>query len=294
MFSRAVPIAAGFTRPVVISSRTVKGECRSTIGACVVVNAQGWVLTAGHLLEIIIRHQESARRYQGYRGKVVQFHRDMAADKRFRKKGVRTFERPSDAAVCNHSVWWGVDGARLVDAKLASATDLALGRLDPFDPATVPRYPVFKNPAAGHTPGRSLCKLGFPFHPIVPEYHEDADAFRLPPGSVPLPAVPLDGIFTRVVKRWGPWSGEGGPSLFIETSTPSLQGQMGGPVFDSEAVVWGIQSHTTHHPLGLQPRVPGGGPGQVEHQFLNTGLAVHAGVIRRFLDSEGIDYRRAA
>ena len=38
-------------------------------------------------------------------------------------------------------------------------------------------------------------------------------------------------------------------------------------------------------------RVPGGAAGEVEHQFLNTGLAVHAAVIRRFLDAEGIEYR---
>ena len=37
MFSKAVPIAAGFTRPMVISSRTTQGACAGTIGAYVVV-----------------------------------------------------------------------------------------------------------------------------------------------------------------------------------------------------------------------------------------------------------------
>ena len=41
MFSEAVPIAAGFTRPMVISSRTAQGACSATIGACVVVNREG-------------------------------------------------------------------------------------------------------------------------------------------------------------------------------------------------------------------------------------------------------------
>ncbi|MCY4349503.1 MAG: hypothetical protein OXC25_06630, partial [Thiotrichales bacterium] len=131
MFSKAVPIAAGFTRPMVISSRTTGGECSSTIGAYVVVNRDGWILTAGHLLDIVRQHQESARRYQGYRGNVVEFQRDLAADKRFRKKGVRTFHRPGGLSVRNHSVWWGVDGARLVDARLMPAADLALGRIEP-------------------------------------------------------------------------------------------------------------------------------------------------------------------
>ena len=41
MFSKAVPIAAGFTRPVVISSRTTQGACAGTIGAYVVANRAG-------------------------------------------------------------------------------------------------------------------------------------------------------------------------------------------------------------------------------------------------------------
>ena len=291
MFSKAVPIAAGFTRPVVISSRTMQGACAGTIGAYVVVNPGGWILTAGHLLDIVRKQQDSARRHAGYRGNVVEFHRDVAADKRYRKKGVRTFHKPAESSVRNHSVWWGVDGVRLVEARIVPAADLALGRLEPFDPKSVPQYPVWKDPSRGVAPGRSLCKLGFPLHRIVPVYDEKANTFTLPEGSVPLPLFPLEGMFTRVVNTRAPGSGDGEPSAFIETSTPSLLGQMGGPVFDAQAVVWGIQSHTMHHALGFHPPVPGGAAGQVEHQFLNTGLAVHAAVIRRLLDAEGIECR---
>ena len=259
MFSKAVPIASGFTRPVVLSSRTPQGECQSTIGACVVLNAGGWILTAGHLLEIVRQHQESVRRHQGYRDNVVEFQRDTAADKRFRKKGVRTFHRPSTASVRSHSVWWGADGMRLVEAKVLPAADLALGRLEPFDPASVARYPVLKDPSRDYTPGRSLCKLGFPFQRIVPVYDEEANTFTLPSGAVPLAMFPLDGMFTRIVNARAPGSAEGEMSPFIETSSPTLIGQMGGPVFDGEALVWGIQSHTMHHPLGFHPPIPGGG-----------------------------------
>ena len=290
MFSRAVAVAAGFTRPMVISWRTAKGECASTVGAYVVVNRAGWILTAAHLLDIVRRHQDSARRYEGYRGNVIEFHRDIAADKRYRRKGVRTFHQPAVESVRNHSVWWGADMVRLVEARTVVAADLALGRLDPFDPGAVARYPVFKDPSRDHVPGRSLCKLGFPLHRIEPVYDEKANTFTLPEGSVPLPMLPLEGMFTRVVNTRAPGSGAGDPSAFIETSSPSLIGQMGGPVFDAEAVVWGIQSHTVHHALGFHPPVPGGVAGQVEHQFLNTGLAVHTGVVRSLLDAEGIEY----
>ncbi|MCY4451983.1 MAG: trypsin-like peptidase domain-containing protein [Immundisolibacterales bacterium] len=291
MFSKAVPIAAGFTRPMVISSRTAQGACTGAIGACVVVNREGWILTAGHLLELVRAHQESALRHAGYRGNVVEFHRDIAADRRFRRRGVPTLQKPAEASVRNHSVWWGIDGARLVEARVMPAADLALGRLEPFDPASVERYPVWRDPSRVDGPGRSLCKLGFPLHRIEPVFDEKANTFNLPAGSVPLPLFPLEGMFTRVVNTRAPGSGDGEPSAFIETSPPSLLGQLGGPLFDADAVVWGVQSHTMHHALGFRPPVPDGRAGQVEHQFLNTGLAVHAAVIRRLLDAEGIEYR---
>ncbi len=291
MFSKAVPVAAGYTRPMVISSRSAEGHCGSIIGAYIVLNRDGWILTAGHLLDILRRQQESARRRAGYRENVVEFQSDLAADKRFRRQGVRSFHPPKQSAVANHSVWWGVDGVELVVAKVRPAADLALCRLDPFDPDSVARFPVIKSPSRGYTPGRSLCNLGFPLHKIEPIYDEQTDTFSLPPGSVPLPMLPLDGMFMRVVNKRGPNGAEGESSDFIELSSPSLIGQMGGPVFDAEAVVWGIQSHTVHYPLGFSPPVPGGPKGQVAHQFLNTGLAVHAEVIRRFLDDEGIEYQ---
>ena len=292
MFSKAVSVACGFTRPVVLSSRTSDGDCQSTIGACVVLNDECWILTAGHLLEIVRQHRDSALRHQGYRDNVVEFQRDTTADKRFRKRGVRTFHRPATASVRHHSVWWGTDHMRLVEAKVNPAADLALGRLEPFDPTTVPHFPVIKDPSRDYAPGRSLCKLGFPFQHIVPVYDEATNAFTLPPGSVPLAMFPLEGMFTRIVDTRAPGSGEGETSPFIETSSPTLIGQMGGPVFDRDARVWGIQSHTMHYPLGFHPPVPGGGQGQVEHQFLNVGLAVHARVIVQLLDTEGVAYRR--
>lgn len=291
MFTKALQLAANFTRPLVISSRTVEGNCRSAIGAYIVLNSDGWILTAGHLLNMIGEQQESARRYRGYRGNVVEFQRDAVADKRFRKKGVRTFEKPAGASIRNHSVWWGVDEVKLVEAKLAQAADLGIGRLEPFDPESIGHYPVVKDPAKDYLPGRSLCKLGFPFHSIQPEYDEERNAFTLPPGSVPLPFFPLEGMFTRIVNTRMPGTGEGDLSPFIETSSPVLVGQMGGPLFDTDGVLWGVLSHTAHHPLGFQPPVPGARRGQTVHQFLNTGLAVHATVIRGLLDSEGVSYQ---
>ena len=38
MFAKAFTIAAGYTRPVVVSSRRVNGGCQSSVGAYIIIN----------------------------------------------------------------------------------------------------------------------------------------------------------------------------------------------------------------------------------------------------------------
>ena len=293
MFSEACAVASRFTLPVVISSRTAKDECRSTIGACIVVNREGWVLTAAHLIDVIQKQSESAQTHRGYRSDVRNMEHDIASDTPYRKARVRTFKRPASNTVTDHSVWWGRDGAQLLDVKLLPASDLALGRLEPFDPGEMVRYPVFKNPAHNYTPGRSLCRLGFPFHEITPHYDNEKKAFVLPPGSVPPPLFPIEGMLTRVLLTSMAGADSDAQSKFIETSSPGLLGQSGGPIFDTGGVVWGLQSHVRHYPLGFSPPVPGGAKGQVEHQFLNVGVGIHAEPILGLLEEQGVAHQRS-
>ena len=63
-----------------------------------------------------------------------------------------------------------------------------------------------------------------------------------------------------------------------------------GLYFDQAGRVWGIQSRTTHLPLGFSPPVPGGAKNAVEHQFLNVGWAVHPEVVQAFLKENGVKF----
>jgi len=301
MFANAYRIASAFTLPVVISSRLQSGECAGAVGACVVVNRDGWVLTAAHLVAEIMRQQRSAGRHRAHQSDIRQVEQDTTADKRFRKSKVRTLARPVADSVKNHSTWWGRDGVQLRDAVMQPGADLALGRLQPFDPDSIAHYPVFKEPGGDYAPGRSLCKLGFPFHRVKPVFDERRQSFVLPPGTLPMPLFPIEGIFTRVVISAMPQAGKGGqsapgePGKFIETSSPGLVGQSGGPVVDTDGVVWALQSHTRHYALGFSPPAPGREKGQAhkEHQFLNVGLGVHAESILNLMNSRGVAYQSA-
>ena len=60
MFAKAVGVAFKFTRPLVLSAVTHRGEATTSMGSLVIVNKDGWVLTAFHMLKTA-QHAEASR-----------------------------------------------------------------------------------------------------------------------------------------------------------------------------------------------------------------------------------------
>ena len=58
------------------------------------------------------------------------------------------------------------------------------------------------------------------------------------------PTFPIDGIITRLIIQHNRLGG-------IEMSTPGLRGQSGGPLFDANGIIYGMQSSTRHLHLGF-------------------------------------------
>ncbi len=104
-----------------------------------------------------------------------------------------------------------------------------------------------------------------------------------------MPLFPLEGMFTRelILPTALGVSPPPFPLKMIETSSPGLRGQSGGPIFDLDGTIWAIQSMTAHLELGFTPRVQGVG---VEHQFLNVGMGVHVETILGLLNEAGVSY----
>jgi hypothetical protein len=245
MFRRAYDLVSRFTVPVVISQRALDGTVSCGVGAAVVVNEDGWIVTAAHLLEPALAHE---------RGELQ-----------------------------NVSYWFGFDGWAVSTWDAVPTADLAAGRLTGFDPGHVGGYPVFQTGELG--PGRSLCRLGFPFHAVGATFDETRGIFELEPGALPIPRFPNEGIMTRFLQA--PDAGTPYPVGFVETSSPGLRGQSGGPLFDPDGHVWGIQSRTNHVPLGFDPQIEAGGAIVTEHQFMNVGVATASETVLGLLQGLG-------
>jgi hypothetical protein len=283
MFVNACEIATQFTRPVIVSTRCVDGRVVTTLAAFVILNDQGWMATAAHVLDPVNKHRAdmvAVASYLSEKQSIMTAEKDM---NRLRSKVKRLDSKTPGDLAQNVSVWWASDTATAAEIyAYGDEIDIAVCRLDNFDPSTVGAFPTFKKPAELKS-GSSLVKIGFPFHEIRSTWDDSAQAFRIAPEAFPVPLFPIDGIVTRFAE--GPMSPDGLPVKLVETSSPGLLGQSGGPTLDTAGVVWAIQSRTLHHPLGFKAKTANR---DVERQFLNVGIGVHCETLQAIFDRHGI------
>lgn len=179
----------------------------------------------------------------------------------------------------------------LDDISVLPGADLAVGRLKPFDGSHMLRYPVLKNPKNLQC-GTSLCKLGYPFYQVSATFDQVTGSFALSLDAFSLPRFPFEGIYTRNLVV--PNSDYGGhPIKFLETSSPGLRGQSGGPIFDSQGTVWAIQSRTESLALDFNAKVIRDGREAEIPQFLNVGVGVHPELLTQFLRDKGVAFEES-
>jgi len=264
MFADAYDIAREYTRPVVISTRTWDGTVTSSLAAFVVLNEEGWFATAAHVLSAMFTARQHAEE--------IAAHKENPAGE------------PNPKWITNQSFWWGWDGISMTEVHVRAESDLAIGRLQPFEHGVVKAFPTIID--EGHLrPGTSLLRLGYPFHSLQATF--SGNQFQLPTGALPAPLFPIEGIYTRQIRVEGSIL-----PRFIETSSPGLLGQSGGPVVDIDGTLWGIQSRTHHLNLGFNPGLQKGDEIVEEHQFLNVGIAVHPNEILDLCAEKGVRVRR--
>ena len=271
MFTRAVRTASEFTFPYVGLRRRRCGQVHTSIGAFVILDAEGWAITSAHVVEEI-----------------------MAAEREC-TGGVADGATLPAGSCCDHAEIWALPNftetpPRLAEAIVRPLADLALVRFEPFDGAPIAGFPVLRDPAKHPIEqGMSVCRLGYPFHDISAEWSDSGHEFKLPPQAFPVPSFALDGMVARFHRVSAPDGSA--DATFIETSTPGLRGQSGGPLFDLQGRVCGIQSHTTHLDLGFDARYGLGDQTVTERQFLNVGAATHIADVLALLDEAKVKHR---
>ena len=287
MFANACRKAAGFTRPVVISRRYFDRSTDCGCGAFIVINDEGWIVTAAHLLSAYGRVQQDAEEIIEYYHTIHTIEQQDGVPMGERYEKIRSLpENPK--WITNLSYWWGADGVQLTDIRPLPEGDLVLGRLSPFDPETWAVYPVFKSPDELGV-GTALCKLGYPFQKVYATFREANNSFELGPSVRTLACFPLEGLYTRTLHAGE--SGDGRYAIkFLETSSPGLKGQSGGPILDANGTVWGVQSRTDNYAYGFVTRLEQDGTEVEQEQCVNLGIGIHPELLVAFLSDNGIRF----
>lgn len=286
MFQTAVQLAEGYTRPVIISAREVSGRVTCGVGAFVVLNTEGWVLTACHILEVLRKADQDAAKIAEREQKESAIVADASLTPGQRKSKIRKLAH-DQTWISNHSYWWGQDGAAMQAYAAHPLADLALCKLSGLDTSTVPNFPVFGNNANHIQSGAYLCKLGFPFKEISASWDAAKGSFVLPNDALPLPRFPIEGMYTRI--KLVVDEATDASAQYLETSSPGLRGQSGGPIFDQAGVVWAIQSHTDTYDLGFEAKFSRGGRLVSEHQAMNVGVGADIEEIMKLLVANHVE-----
>jgi hypothetical protein len=283
MFRNAYKTVMTHTMPVIISQKTVGGECSSGIAACILLNEEGWILSSSHVLKMIpelINAEAETRRLEVEGGGIP-------SNRHERRRHRSGHRGPRSDAIDKWSALVGPGfGVELVIG--LDTGDIAVGKLANFRPWEGVQYPVFKKPSDLEG-GTSLCRVGFPFHDFQPTYDASRNAFDLPAGLFPVAAFANEGVFARGMtvvlldEKTMQQVPSPFPIKFIETSSAGLRGQSGGPIFDSEARIWGIQSSTTSYPMDLNT--------EDTPQYYHVGVGTHCETIIGFLEQNNIKYQ---
>jgi len=283
MFVEAIETASKFTRPIHTITR-MWGTTEVIPGAATLffVNGDGWALTCKHVANLLRFANQLNQKFTNFKTERTQ----LAPGKKSRQQ-LRSLERKhgltkgTPVEMYNNFVNC-VEGPLDLEAHVHPSVDVALIKFNNYTRLGPSTFPVFAQNGQDLKQGKFLCRLGFPFPEFTNfEYDQAADRIRwTSSGRLDTPQFPIEGMMTRNISSSGVRVG-------FELSTPGLRGQSGGPTFDAEARVWGMQAATGHLDLDFdvdKDVLRNGQKRRVKDSaFLHVGHCVHVDVLKQFM-----------
>ncbi|GAB3950615.1 hypothetical protein GCM10028805_29040 [Spirosoma harenae] len=257
------------------------------------VNREGCAITCKHVADLVAQADSIFHNYREFQGARKGVLREKNATYLISQLEAK-YKLSLDTIIRIRNNFVGcVDQFKRLSIERHPTQDLAILRFEGYNRLLYSSHATFLGDSSRIKPGRSLCRLGYPF----PEFTN----FRFNPavddiewdvvGRTTSPSFPIDGIVTRL-------SIDNGNVLGIEMSTPGLRGQSGGPLFDTNGLIYGMQSATSHLHLGFdiedhEVLVNGRKRRVSNYPFLNVGRCVHVDVIKSFLREKGVKFYEA-
>ncbi|MGR3809322.1 S1 family peptidase [Jiulongibacter sp. NS-SX5] len=283
MFVKAIEKAKKYTRPVHMISRYF-GNDKVIPGAATLffINKEGYALTCKHVVQSLVNAEQVNKR-----NTLINTEKHLSDLEIQRKYKIR----PGDLLEQKNSFIDAIDRMDGYTVHVHPEFDLALIKFNGFKNLMVTELAVFKKSSNQIREGKFLCRLGYPF----PEFNN----FKLNKvkgeiewttnGNSKSPVFPIEGMVTRFIGN------KKGQVYGIEMSTPGLKGQSGGPLFDPNGLICGLQSRTKHLHLGFEienMEVQSGGSTKTvsNSSFIHLGECIHVDIIKDFLRKHKVDF----
>lgn len=291
MFVEAIETVDQFTRPIHFIIRYYGGsDIIPGTGTLFFVNDHGYAITCKHVARQILHAPSIYENYLKFTAELRKFERDPGLEtQRNLLEDKYKINSQTPIRILSHFVNC-VSSYKSLSIYLHPSQDLAIIHFRDFETKSYQGYARFLKNSRQIKQGKYLCRLGYPF-PEFTNYQFDKhtnDIHWTKEGRVNTPSFPIDGIVTRHI-------GDNNNVVGIEMSTPGLRGQSGGPLFDGNGTVYGMQSSTRHLHLGFdqvnREVITDGQRRKVSnYPFLDVGQCVHVDVIKNFLREKNVRF----
>ncbi len=292
MFVNAIEEVSQFTRPIHTITRNYK-ETLVSPGAATLffVNEEGCAITCKHVTDLIGNRHAINEKYRNFQLEKSQIGKNNKYNQR-----IKTLEEKynfnEDTIIQLKELFVSVTSEPTVNYRWINHPkyDVSILIFDNFKNPLYQSYAKFVKDSSTLKQGRYLCRLGFPFPEFTNfQYNAIADDIEwITEGRTETPRFPIEGMLTRHLMHENEIAG-------IELSTPGLRGQSGGPLFNHEGLICGMQSGTNHLHLGFdmknfEYKINGRTIKVTNQPFLHVGHCVHVDIITKFLRENNIKF----
>jgi len=292
MFVDSIEKVSGFTRPINTISRTYNGKTIIPGSATLFfVNEEGYAITCKHVIDVLAASDDMNKKYNEFKNERNKIPQDGKFKRALMGLELKYNYNNESLIQVKHNFIDCIDKMSGFTWHVHPKYDLAILKFNDFGKTLYSGYAKFLKDPTAIKQGSFLCRLGFPFPEFNNfKYNETADDIEwTTTGIQGSPRFPIEGMVTRFLAE--------DPAKFfgIELSTPGLRGQSGGPLFDKNGIIYGMQFSTKHLHLGFditdkEILINNKMKKISDYSFIHLGQCIHVSVIKEFLKEKGVKY----
>ena len=273
MFSKAIEKGIKYTKPLLTGRMYYeKRRIVNGISSLIVLNAEGDILTCGHVADLFMIADETNEVFYPILAEL------QGKSNKEQAKIEKKYDIKPDTLVALHNIIVDIaDNPGRLNIIKHPILDLAIIKLENKENVLIKDFPIFRTENA--LVGEMMCNLGFAFPEYDTFYYDENKNLVCTSNKIMnFPVFPLNGMITRHIID------PNQEITMFEISCPCLPGQSGGPILDEKGYICGIQAGTKRISSNYNNDMP---------FDLDLGIGINVKAVTNFLDQHHIKYNKA-